>query len=424
MAIIDPVAVIKKIYLGGKGGVPYPTFMLCFNKLLASGPAVQPKMPSPELKEAFEACCMAMNCSVEDTQDRQIAREREFYDIVWPVWEQNSGDSELGRYQKLIDGFVRRQVQAEQAAYNDEREALRQVGMAEELAEEQREEAMMRAEKQKLFAQAEAFVKAQGKPQAEDEPKRAREVIVDTEAPAVADPLADFDDVLANADAQEEAEAPARDPLDERTQLMPGRPITAENAVDQAAIETQIGAKRPTAPSYHDDIIELDRASMEDIKVVPDTKMCNNVADLIRIVTSGELPVYFSSQKDKKPYAFYRYQGEIVELKLIEANGAYYLLLGYPRGHGDDPVIEKRLKEVMDELNYQQTGPFAYEKVRGKNKHKVRIGSKSTNVGHKRARVFSKESLIGSLNDLNMILTSILDRVHQVAKAGNAEAGS
>jgi len=112
----DPIAKIQQYYMDGRWEVPYLTFMGVFNELLEDPVAVKPKQPSSALREAFRACCMAVNVGVTDREGRGDERVAEFRDSVLPVWRKAMPPEQFARYEDILSGQMRQRAQDERGA--------------------------------------------------------------------------------------------------------------------------------------------------------------------------------------------------------------------------------------------------------------------------------------------------------------------
>lgn len=380
---IDAIGMIKRIYMSGQGGIPYASFLMCFNALLEPGTPVRPKPPGPELRERFEACCMAMNIGIEDSLGREKDREREFTEIVWPVWEKAFPKADVDRFHKLVTGKHRTEYQAEQAQYMEDLQDRRKSDAA-SLEVEMREEAAAALEKKRVFEDLRRLAMARGETPEESEfaPSPGTHAVHHEESKAVA---------WAPSGKQTEGDELKLDAP--RTEA----PATATSAPAQAPAET---APARTEPSE-----------------LPPPRVFDTVAHFIEAVEKQELPIVFTPNRRAAPYIYFRWHGHIVEVKLNESPGGFYVIFAFPAGHRHDPQIESRVESIMAELGYRRAGPGLYEKSRGPSKYKFKLEDKLVRIAFKRATPFTRETLIGAVNDVNMTLSLCIQRVPRMIEA-------
>ena len=131
---------IKAAYEEAREGVPYATFMKCFNALLEDPAEIEPKQPEEDLHPYFEAVCMSFDLGIRDEQNRGERRRKEFFENIYPLWREQmpagrfhhmdkilEGDSEI-KGSKRQDRQRERQLEKAERALDD---ALREAGVEE-----------------------------------------------------------------------------------------------------------------------------------------------------------------------------------------------------------------------------------------------------------------------------------------------------
>ncbi len=95
---------IKAAYEEAREGVPYATFMKCFNALLENQAEVEPKQPEEDLYPYFEAVCMAFDLGIRDEQNRGQRRRKEFFDNIYPLWREQMPAGRFHHMDQILEG--------------------------------------------------------------------------------------------------------------------------------------------------------------------------------------------------------------------------------------------------------------------------------------------------------------------------------
>jgi hypothetical protein len=375
----DPVEMIRKIYHGGKGGVPYPTFLACFNALLEPGTPLRAKPPAPELKDKFEAVCMAMNAGIEDSLGREKDREADFHNVLWPAWQKGCDPVDVDHYYRIINGLVRKEVQADRDAVVEEMQERRRQEQKIDLEEERRAEARIQAEKKRLFEELQQLAEAKG----EDPDDHAGDFF-----PPPATHAVHYDHAEAWSPAEPGEEAHAATGLD------------LQAPTDEAA---QPPAETPAPPPAE--------APEQQEEVLPQPRVFDTLDHLVESVQSGEQRIVFTRERGTAPYLYFRWHEHVVEVKLSDAGNALYVILSFPLGHHGQDYARRKFENVMSDIGYTAAEPDLYEKMVGRDKCKVKLGPKLTRVALKRTAQFSNEQLIVTIRTLRDLMEHCLKRV-------------
>jgi len=137
----------------------------------------------------------------------------------------------------------------------------------------------------------------------------------------------------------------------------------------------------------------------------------DSIDELIDAVAEGELRVEYSRRSARRPFAHYRFRDENVSVQLVRTSNSYYLLVSYPLGFSELPGAAEVVNAVMTSMEYEQTGPFAYEKKQGELAFRVSLGAHSTNLAEKRLFPFTPTTLGRAIEQMNDDMVTIIARI-------------
>jgi len=151
-------------------------------------------------------------------------------------------------------------------------------------------------------------------------------------------------------------------------------------------------------------ISEEERATAETVRVF------DSVDGAAEGIASGELPIRYLSRDQKRTQAAYLLEGKTVSVRLVEAQGAYYVILIYPSKHRQSEQLAARLRKCMEGRAFRMLGDYSSVKREGGHTWRVSLLKGLTTVALKSAEPLGKESVADTLKRLHSLLEVIAEQ--------------